>query len=167
MDATPASASSQRHEDAEALPPKRKLPTSAKIDDEVARQLKGCNKENRRLFRHAEHCESKRMRAEDDRAKLVEFAARADHRAAAAEEAAEVSAQVAERKREPLFRAGQSVHHFWASWFPKCGPGQHPKKYNGNKRPHWFSSEVNAVCGWMDNVPYAGTLHSGFMYLVY
>jgi hypothetical protein len=107
------------------------------------------------------------MRAEDDRSTLVEYATRADHRAAAAEEAAEVSTQVAERKPEPLFRAGQSVHHFWASWFPKCGPGDHPPHYNGKKRPFWFSGEVTAVCGWKDNVPYAGTLHSGFMYLVY
>jgi hypothetical protein len=102
-----------------------------------------------------------------DRSTLVEQASRA--RELAAEIAADLAARVASSsssRPDPLFRTGQSVHHYWASWFPGCGPGQNPqikKKF----RPSWFSAEVSSSPEWKTDQPYAGTLHTGWSYLVY
>ena len=146
----------------------------------------------KRNHRHDEHCETKRMKAADDRSRLVEAAtaaatlkeALAEAAAAAAAESAAAAATLEEALAEAaaaaaaestapqpspksLFQTGQSVLNWWAPWFKDCGPGQHPRTYKGKQRPSWYMSEIVSVAGWRGDVPYAGTLMSGFMYLVY
>ena len=124
----------------------------------------------KRNHRHDEHCETKRMKAADDRSRLVEAAtAAATLKEALAEAAAAAAAESTAPQPSPksLFQTGQSVLNWWAPWFKECGPGQHPRTYKGKQRPSWYMSEIVSVAGWRDDVPYAGALMSGFMYLVY
>lgn len=120
--------------------------TTDRLDEEVSLWLAPQTRVQKKQWRHNEHIEIKRMRVEDDRCKLVEFAAKA--------------------KPEPKFRIGQSVHHFWAAWFPKCPPGSNPN-IKKRSRPAWFSGEISSCLGWQKDVPYGGALYTGFMYLVY
>ena len=57
-------------------------------------------------------------------------------------EAAEESAAAASptHRFEPKFRAGQSVHHWWAPWFETAE--EPPKLLNKRNRPKWYVSEV-------------------------
>ena len=152
--------------------------TAAAMDLETAEKLSVDSRAVKRDYRHGEHCETKRMKAADDRSKLVEAAAAAVAAAAAAALAeaatlAEAAAAAAAESTAPqprsksLFATGQSVLNWWAPWFKDCGPGQHPKTYAKKKRPLWYNSEIASEIGWRDDVPYAGALMSGYMYLVY
>jgi hypothetical protein len=51
------------------------------------------------------------------------------------------------------FRTGQSVHHFWASWFVKA---EEPKvQLQGSSRPKWYSAGIVAALG-ERKIKYAG-----------
>ena len=53
------------------------------------------------------------------------------------------------------FQTGQSVHHWWASWFAKAEkPLMHVK---GNKRPAWFDANIYAALE-PQAVKYAGIM---------
>ena len=46
----------------------------------------------------------------------------------------------AESRPVPLFRSGQSVHHWWANWFETAM--EVPPSVNKKTRPKWYVSEV-------------------------
>ena len=51
------------------------------------------------------------------------------------------------------FRTGQSVHHFWSSWFVKA---EEPKvQLQGSSRPKWYSAGIVAALG-ERKIKYAG-----------
>ena len=80
---------------------------------------------------------------------LVEQATRAEEAAARAADAAASAASSSNRRPDPIFDVGQSVHHYWAAWFPGCGAGEEKSQIKKKSRPSWFSSEVtraNCVC---------------------
>ena len=53
----------------------------------------------------------------------------------------------------PRFRTGQTVHHFWASWFPTA---VEPKvQLQGTSRPKWYSAGIVAALG-KKTLRYAG-----------
>ena len=56
----------------------------------------------------------------------------------------------------PLFRAGQSVHQWWAGWMQKAQSP--PALIAGNRRPSWYSGEILAM-GEHQTIRYAGLLH--------
>jgi len=74
-----------------------------RVDEETQQWVAPETRVHKKLWRRNEHIESKRMRVEDDWRKLVECVSR-----------------VKESRPQPKFRAGQSVHHYWAPWFPGC-----------------------------------------------
>ena len=94
---------------------------------------------------------------------LVEAASRAEQLAA---DLAARSSSSSNSRPDPLFRTGQSVHHYWAHWFPGCGPGQEPQ-LKKKSRPAWYSAEVSDAPQWQTDQAYAGSLHTGWNYLVY
>ena len=53
----------------------------------------------------------------------------------------------------PLFKNGQSVCQWWASWMK--GALAPPESYNKKQRPAWFSAEVCTWNGWT-SIQYAG-----------
>ena len=128
------------------------------LEDSTNRWLVQQCRTKRKLEAHNSHVERKRMAQADDRCTLVENAVRAAESSAMAASGSD--------RPEPKFRSGQSVHHYWASWFPGCGPGQHPQ-LKKNKRPAWYSSEIVSVAAWKTDLPYAGTNHTGWAYLCY
>ena len=88
----------------------------------------------RKRARGSEHMETKTMKREDDRSRLVVLLSIAK---------ATTIVPVAPRPPE-LFSAGQSVHQWWAHWFKGCI--KLPKQYGKlHKRPTWFSGEVSAT----------------------
>jgi hypothetical protein len=120
-----------------------------RVDEETQQWLAPQTRVHKQLWRHNEHIESKRLRVEDDRCKLVECASR-----------------VKDSRPAPKFRAGQSVHHYWAPWFPGCGPGKNPP-IKKKTRGAWFSGEVTTCTGWQEDLEYAGASHTGYGYIVY
>ena len=52
---------------------------------------------------------------------------------------------------EPLFRAGQSVHQWWAGWM--AGTADAPAGIKGKARPAWFSSSVFAGTALSPSMP--------------
>ena len=66
---------------------------------------------------------------------------------------------------EPLFRAGQSVLQWWASWFKKGEPT--PKGKGKKKRPQWYSGEIVHPPVWTENMLYAGFTYTGWLYPAY
>jgi len=88
----------------------------------------------RKRARGSAHMETKTMKREDDRSRLVVLLSIAK---------ATTIVPVAPRPPE-LFSAGQSVHQWWAHWFKGCI--KLPKQYGKlHKRPTWFSGEVSAT----------------------
>ena len=88
----------------------------------------------RKRARGSEHMETKTMKREDDRSRLIVLLSIAQ---------ATAIVPVAPPPAE-LFSPGQSVLQWWASWFKDCIelPKQYGKKH---KRPTWFSGEVSAT----------------------
>ena len=87
----------------------------------------------RKQARGREHMETKAMKREDDRSRLLVLLSIAKA----------TIVPVAPRPPE-LFSAGQSVHQWWAHWFKGCI--KLPKQYGKlHKRPTWFSGEVSAT----------------------
>ena len=64
--------------------------------------------------------------------------------------------------KKPLFRAGQSVLQWWASWFKTNGPP--PKGKGSKKRPQWYSGEIVHPPVWTDGMLYAGFRFKGWLY---
>ena len=140
--------------------------TRTRLDADTAAALSKLPRTVRRDLRHAEHVETKRMKLADERSELVGAVLEAEAAAAAAEESLSTQQRLPDKPLQ-LFQPGQSVHAWWAPWFPKCGPGQNPAGYSKKLRPSWFSSEVVTVAGWEENLPYAGSFHTGWAYIVY
>jgi hypothetical protein len=134
--------------------------TQMQLDVDTAIWAASANRQTRKLEAHNAHCETKRMKAEEDRCTLVELAQ------AKAEEQGQARAESSSRKPDPLFQVGQSVHHYWASWFSGCQPGSEPQ-VSKKKRPAWYSAEVSSVPTWKEQLPYAGSYFTGWTYLVY
>ena len=128
------------------------------LAQETEQWLEQQSRKKRKEEAHIAHVETKHMKESDDRSNLVDKAIDAAERAAAA-----ASSTV---RPNPKFRSGQSVHHYWASWFPGAGPGQHPTLRKGN-RPAWYSAEIASVAEWKTDLPYAGSSHTGWAYLCY
>ena len=64
----------------------------------------------------------------------------------------------------PRFRTGQSVHHFWSSWFAKA---VEPKvQLQGSSRPKWYSAGIIAALG-EKTIRYAGHVFSEHAYQVH
>jgi hypothetical protein len=63
----------------------------------------------------------------------------------------------------PLFRPGQSVLHWWASWMKD---GTAPSQYKKKQRPAWFSAEIVNYAGFV-TVHYAGATVAGHAYRVH
>ena len=88
----------------------------------------------RKRARGSEHMETKTMKREDDRSRLVVLLSIAK---------ATTIVPVAPQPPE-LFSPGQSVLQWWANWFKDCI--ELPKHYGKlHKRPTWFSGEVSAT----------------------
>ena len=88
----------------------------------------------RKRARGSEHMETKTMKREDDRSRLIVLLSITK---------ATAIVPVAPPPAE-LFSPGQSVLQWWASWFKGCIelPKQYCKRF---KRPTWFSGEVSAT----------------------
>ena len=88
----------------------------------------------RKRARGSEHMETKTMKREDDRSRLIVLLSITK---------ATAIVPVAPPPAD-LFSPGQSVLQWWASWFKDCTelPNQYGKKH---KRPTWFSAEVSAA----------------------
>ena len=96
------------------------------------------------------HGERKRMLIEDDRAcaqrtirdvmpKLDSTMAEVEQLLACASSSSSAAPPPPPEPPAPLFRPGQSVLHWWASWMQDDAlPSQHGKK----KRPAWYSAEI-------------------------
>ena len=68
---------------------------------------------------------------------------------------------------DPKFLPGQSVCHWWASWFQGCTAEKAPKQYKkGKGRPAWYSAEVVSLGG-IQTLWHAGTLYTGHVYKVH
>ena len=87
-------------------------------------------------------------------------------------DASEAHAQIVWETREasrpstdPLYGAGQSVLHWWASWFESGEP--RPKGKGKKKRPRWFSAEIGHPPVWAENTLYAGFTYTGWLYAAY
>ena len=100
---------------------------------------------------------SSSINALEDRSELVEKATRAQELAQNA-----ASSAASSGRPDPLFRAGQSVHHYRASWFLGDGPQIRKKS-----RPGWFRSEITGAPQWQTDKAYAAGHHTGWSYLVY
>ena len=88
----------------------------------------------RKRARGSEHMETKTMKREDDRSRLVVLLSIAK---------AITTVPVAPQPTE-LFSPRQSVLQWWANWFKDCI--ELPKQYGKrHKRPTWFSGEVSAA----------------------
>jgi hypothetical protein len=127
------------------------------LDTETVEWLETSSRKVRKQASHNEHCEAKRMKAAEDRSILVER----QERGSVSESQSESS-----RRPDPRFQTGQSVHHYWASWFSGCRPGSEPQ-ISKNKRPAWYSAEISGAPTWKEELPYAGSLVTGWTYLVY
>jgi len=134
--------------------------TQSRLDADTVSWAASANRQTRKLEAHNAHCETKRMKAAADRCHLVELAQ------AKSEEQAQAKAESPSRRPDPLYGVGQSVHHYWASWFSGCKPGSEPQ-IRKNKRPAWYSAEISSVPTWKEQLPYAGSYYTGWTYLVY
>ena len=63
-----------------------------------------------------------------------------------------------------LFKCGQSVLQWWASWMKNAL--ETPKTYNKKNRPAWFSAEIASYCRYGD-IKYAGQTMQAHQYHVY
>ena len=63
---------------------------------------------------------------------------------------------------EPLFKVGQSVLQWWASYFKTNG--EPPKGKRSKKRPHWYSGEIVHPPVWTDGMLYAQFRFKGWVY---
>ena len=63
-----------------------------------------------------------------------------------------------------LFKCGQSVLQWWASWMKDAK--ETPASYNKKNRPWWFSAEVTSYRGYGD-IKYAGQMMRAHLYNVY
>jgi hypothetical protein len=146
--------------------------------DALAREAVGAERRKlRKEWAHAELLESHHMKKEDVASDLLRTQAALVEsertRVSSLQEAhdlvdrALLAAEQHVARPQPLFRVGQSVHVYWASWFAGCGPGKAPLQLSGKKRPSWFSSEIVTCLGWKDDLPYGGTLHSGYAYVAH
>ena len=63
-----------------------------------------------------------------------------------------------------LFKCGQSVLQWWASWFKDAE--ETPASYKQKHRPAWFIAEVTSYCGY-GNIKYAGQVIREHLYNVY
>ena len=87
-------------------------------------------------------------------------------------DASEAQAQIVWETREasrpstdPLYGVGQSVLHWWSSWFESGEP--RPKGKGKKKRPRWFSAEIGHPPVWAENTLYAGFTYTGWLYPAY
>jgi len=67
----------------------------------------------------------------------------------------------------PLYRPGQSVHHFWASWFPTAPSW--PARIGGKSgcaRPEWFNATILGYHGHR-KMRYAGIQYTSHCYRVH
>ena len=66
---------------------------------------------------------------------------------------------------QPKFKAGQSVHQWWAYWMP--GAQTAPATIGGKKgRPAWYSASITSPAQWATTV-YGGATLTGWGYRVY
>ena len=128
-----------------------------RLDAETDEWFASASRRVRKAASHLEHCENKRMKAAEDRSILVELHERESVRQLQSESS---------RRPGPRFQTGQSVHQYWASWFSGCRPGSEPQ-ISKNKRPGWYSAEISGAPTWKEELPYAGSLITGWTYLVY
>jgi hypothetical protein len=87
------------------------------------------------------------MRSADDRSKLtgqVENLEDLLQRQKEQQDASDV--ERGDRVAGPLFRPGQSVRQWWASWFVT---NEAPKQYKKKSRPAWYSGEITSYGGFM------------------
>ena len=63
---------------------------------------------------------------------------------------------------EPLYRFGQSVLQWWASWFKTNG--EPPKGKRKKKRPQWYAGEIVSDPVWTDDMLYNKTRFKGWVY---
>ena len=63
-----------------------------------------------------------------------------------------------------LFKCGQSVLQWWASWMKNAL--ETPKTYNKKSRPAWFSAEVTSYVRY-GKIKYAGQTMTDHLYHVY
>jgi hypothetical protein len=82
---------------------------------------------------------------------------------------AKSSSAQAEQKKDsggkppPLYKPGESVLQWWASWFASATEPQLSLK--GKKRPAWFRAEVTVAAVWKPAGTYAGqTIEPGWWY---
>ena len=65
---------------------------------------------------------------------------------------------------EPRFHTGQSVLHWWSSWFAAA---QEPRKQlQKNSRPSWYDATISSHAG-MQTIKYAGVEYTQHCYRVY
>ena len=155
---------------------------------------KETTKKARKLDSGFMHMEAKRMRVEDREAKARQTLDGADRNTAilmshveqlvgeadtavldtlsylrevsASGAASSASGAASSQPAPPLFRPGEAVCHWWASWFKDCAEGKAPKQYGKKGRPAWFSAEVLSVAGYQTQC-YAGTQHTTHFYQVH
>ena len=141
-------------------------------DKDTAAWLLLQNRKTKHIMRGKKHMETKAMGREDRAATLLRraeaseaYAQRLKQIIQDLEAEARIVAATTMASRpstEPLFRAGQSVLQWWASWFKTGGPT--PKGKGRKKRPQWYSGEIVHPPVWTEDMLYAGFTYTGWLY---
>ena len=144
-------------------------------DKETKAWLDGQSRKQRHALRAKIHMESKAMGREDGAATLLRRAEASEAHAQRLQQIIqdlEVEARIVRETKVasrpstgPLYRAGQSVLQWWASWFKSGEP--RPKGKGKKKRPRWYSGEIVHPPVWAENTLYAGFTYTGWLYPAY
>ena len=107
------------------------LPISQQLDDEARAAYNKMSKKAKRQEGGWNNAERNAMRRTDvESAGSLAIAALAAH----------FRTPPAPTTTRPLFKNGQSIIQWWASWMSEAD--EIPKSYAGNNRPKWFNGEV-------------------------
>ena len=98
---------------------------------------------------------NKRMEAEDALSKHVRLQE---------ENAAYKSRPSGPVRPEPQFRAGQAVHHYWASWMEGCAEA--PEQVKKKSRASWYDAHISGPPEWKEIV-YGGFRRETWAYAAY
>ena len=163
-----------------SMPDRKKRDIRSEVlerDALVMQEVQSKRRKLRKDWAHAELVESKSMKKEDVSSDLFRAQTTLEESERISGELlreaqellkkAAMDAAEKDRRPPPKFRVGQSVHVYWASWFPGCPPGDAPTQLARKMRPSWYSSEIVTCLGWKDDLPYGGALHSGYAYVAH
>ena len=141
-------------------------------DKDTKAWLDGQSRKKRHALKAYTHMETKAMGREDHAGRLLRraeaseaYAQRLKQMVQHLEAERRIVAATTKASRpstQPLFRAGQSVLQWWASWFKTNGAP--PKGKGSKKRPQWYSGEIVHPPVWTDGMLYAGFRFTGWLY---